>query len=457
MPAASAAGKVLYAYAGASSAPLQSCLLTPAAAKRCTLAEALSLASAGSTVALASGARTALYAGNWTINTAHTSEAAPITIRPAPGVANVILTGNHGKTAHCQTTRCDGPVLTIGAGVHVHLADVTVEYGDNTTSGNGGGINNINGTVTISSSMFLSNTSLYNGGAIDSADGRSASLTVLGSSFVANSTRYDGGAINSGDNKGKGVLVVSVSTFSGNVATTGDGGAIDTADHGGTGSLSVSGSTFSANRSGNNGGAIDNAAGSVNVSGSTFARNTALYGGGAIDDAANTGQGTLVVATSTFSANDVTKGVGGAVGDGGKGIIRVSASTFSANVATYGGAALANSPTGSVAVAGDIFNGTCSQSGGAWDDAGYNVGNDTSCLKTGTGDVSHGAGQLSALAANGGSTATIRPLAGSPAIGVVPYNTSVALQGHPVRLCPTTDQRGDHSVAGHSCNAGAFQ
>ena len=95
--------------------------------------------------------------------------------------------------------------------------------------------------------------------------------------------------------------------------------------------------------------------------------------------------------------------------------------------------------------------------GGTWKDEGHNVGADATCLKAGTGDVSQGAGLLGPLTHNGGPTETMLALAASPARGVVPLNTTVKLNGRPVTLCPTIDQRGVHSAAGKACNAGAVQ
>lgn len=115
-----------------------------------------------------------------------------------------------------------------------------------------------------------------------------------------------------------------------------------------------------------------------------------------------------------------------------------------------------NGGTGIVWAAADIFNGPCAAKG-TWNDEGYNVGADASCLKAGTGDVSHGAGLLGPLAHNGGPTETMVPLTGNPAIGVVPLNTHVLLNGRSVKLCPTIDQRGVHSPASKDCNAGAVQ
>jgi hypothetical protein len=49
------------------------------------------------------------------------------------------------------------------------------------------------------------------------------------------------------------------------------------------------------------------------------------------------------------------------------------------------------------------------------------------------------------------------PLTGNTALGVIPLNTNVKLNGRSVKLCPTIDQRGVHSAAGKACNAGAVQ
>ena len=112
--------------------------------------------------------------------------------------------------------------------------------------------------------------------------------------------------------------------------------------------------------------------------------------------------------------------------------------------------------------AADIFNGSCQQASGTWDDEGYNVGSDGTCLSgsPATGDVNYGlslTSLLGPLAANGGPTQTILPLAGNPAIAIIPNGTSVTLNGASVELCPTTDQRGVASVTGAPCNAGAVQ
>ena len=351
----------------------------------------------------------------------------------------------------------------------------------------------------------------YDGGAIDNADNGTGTLTVSGSTFTANTAGYgagtnlesdsfDGGAIDNGDNGGTGTLVVSGSTFTANSARTcpaecsGGGGAIDSGESGagtlavsastfrgnsahyggaivnGTGTASVSGSVFSANTA-DYAAALDNGdagTGTLTVSGSTFSANRANEDGGAILNGWTGNSGTLIVSASTFSGNtagygpsidiDTTgpNGYGGAIDNGTTGNLSVSGSTFSANTAKEGGGSISNFD--SVWAAADIFNGGCHEVAGAtWKDEGYNVGADTTCLSAGTGDASHGAGMLGPLAHNGGPTETMLALAANPARGVVPLNTTVKLDGRSVTLCPTTDQRGVHSVAGKACNAGAVQ
>jgi hypothetical protein len=550
-PPTSAGATALYVYAAGGAVSPTGCPQTATTSEQCTLAEALSLAKAGATVALATPAKAGHYVGNWSVATPATSSSAPLTIKPAPGVSGPVLDGNHAKPAGCQTKTCNGPVLTIGSKVHLDIYGLTVQDADNTTFNGGGGAiqNNAGGTlivsacrflrdsaakggaidntaipgvaigtVTVSGSTFAANTATgngggpFDGGAIDNADGGTGTVTVSGSTFTANTAGYgpgaisgasDGGAIDNADNGGMGTLTVSGSTFSANSvrdcagACSSEGGAIDSGDNGGTGTLAVSASTFTANSAGG-GGAICNGIGTGTVSASTFTANTADYGaaiangdsgtgtlsvsastfsanradedGGAINNGyANTTSGTLIVSGSTFSGNlaagnpndpdigtSVPNGYGGAIDNEATGTLAVSGSTFSANTAKNGGGSINNFHLAWAAA--DIFNGGCHQGAGAtWADEGYNVGADATCLKAGTGDASHGAGHLGPLARNGGPTKTMLALAANPALGVVPLNTTVKLNGRSLTLCPTVDQRGVHSAAGKACNAGAVQ
>jgi hypothetical protein len=231
-------------------------------------------------------------------------------------------------------------VLTVPAGEYVALAGITITDGNNTSTNTGGGLNN-SGTVTITGSTFTGNTTGDDGGAIDNADGN------------------HGGP-------GTGSVTVTASTFTGNTATW-DGGAIDNAD-------------------GNN----DSSSGSVAVTASTFTGNTARVGG-AIASGLWGGGGTAAVTASTFTGNraqvDAASGLGGyggaiGIGYGGNGTAAVTASTFSRNTAKVGAAIASggNGGGGTMTVAGDLFDGSCTQGVGPWTDGGYNAGTDKSCF-----------------------------------------------------------------------------
>jgi hypothetical protein len=351
--------------------------------------------------------------------------------------------------------------------------------GSKTGLGDGGAIDNGDhggtGTLTVSASTFLGNTATgsnsgpSDGGAIDNGDhGGTGTLTVSGSGFTRNSATAAGGAIDNGDLGGTSAFAVAASVFSGN--TAGHGGAI------GDGSVtgSVSGSTFSDNVAGY-GGAIDNGESGLavlRVSASTFSQNRAAGNGGAVDngDGLNL-RGTLTVLASTFWENSASghaspginstlrNGDGGAIDNGdneGTGTLIVSGSTFSGNTSKTGGGAINNLLT--VWATGNIFSGPCHESvGGTWNDEGYNIATSPTCLSAGPGDVGHGANLLASLAHNGGPTETAMPLAGNPALHIIPYGTTEVLNGRPLKLCPTTDQRGVASGGGQHCNAGAVQ
>lgn len=490
--------QTLYAYATSSPAPAagrpSSCPRTTKATLQCSLTQALLLAKPGGMVALETPGTSGRYTGNWSVKTAGTSQSAPVLIAAAPGVANPVLTGR--STA----------VLTIAPGTHVVVSGVTLSNADNDTDGNGGAIYNekgflevehctfrddhaevassvqmltdtasvsgdggaidSDGALTVVSSTFTDNAAVV-GGAIDAFGG-----SISGTSFTANSASGTaaineccyyywtaaGGAIN---NSGR-PLEVSASTFTANSVVSDwnsspDGGAIDNA---GGGPLAVSGSSFSANYLGvcsscdqagsgpvpaGEGAAVASGPGPLTVSASVFSANQPNAGQGTIWDS-----GEATISASTFSDN-----VGGThqeaivLGHGGTGALW--ASTFSGK-----GAVLATAGT-RLWVTGDILAAPCQHAGASWQDEGYNVGADATCLGGGKADVGHGASLLGGLGANGGPTKTMLPLAANPARGLIPYGTGVDLDGQPVTLCPTTDQRGVRSAKAARCDAGSVQ
>jgi predicted outer membrane repeat protein len=286
-------------------------------------------------------------------------------------------------------------VLTVTTAGNVAVSDLEIENGSAPFGSQGGGVKNAAaGTVTVAGSLLQGNGG-GEGGAISNSVG--GTLNVWGSTFDGNQSD-GGGAIANGEHGG-GTLNVSDSLFEDNQANNWGGGAIlNGYGSGGSGTAAISDSTF-----------VDNVATYDNY-------------GGAIDNSDNGGSGTISVTESTFEEN-------GEIDSAGSG-------------------------SGTVTVAGDVFEGSCrQQSGGSWNDEGYNVSTNSSCLNAGTGDDSVGSslyGDFGSLDDNGGPTETTLLLPGNPAIGVIPDPTS--------GLCPVSaDQRGDASTTGEPCNAGSVQ
>ncbi|MGH9120967.1 MAG: choice-of-anchor Q domain-containing protein, partial [Acidimicrobiales bacterium] len=446
-----AGGASLYAAAtgGATSGPCTS------VATACTLEEALLLVTPGGTIFLTTPGTTVHYKGNWNVNTPNTTPATPITIEPEPGVIDPVLSGNQGGSANCTTSSCAGAILLLTNHASLTLEDLIV----------------INANDMFSAAQFAGD-----GGAIDMGDGGTGgTLVASGVTFSSNSAGVGGGAIEAGTNGGSATVIVTGSTFISNTSPA--GGAIGVGENGGSGSLTVSDSTFTSNSSADLGGAINvnsevtGAQLTAAITDSTFASNQAAAGG-AIDSGDLSG-GTVTITASTFLDNMAINnalqlGDGGAIlsaGNQGTSAVSVTDSTFSGNTAYRNGPTIDGGESasgGSVAVAADIFNGSCDQVSGMWHDGGYNVATDSSCFAQGVAtDTDAGStlsSQLGSLASNGGPTQTIEPLSGNPAIGDVPNPTSESLNSSTVMLCPTTDQRGVSSPpAPTKCNAGAVQ
>jgi YVTN family beta-propeller protein len=300
------------------------------------------------------------------------------------------------------------PVFIVQSGT-VAMSDLTIENGQATGDGNGGGIDSCDGSsgcqLTVSNSTFTNNDAPGNGGreglggAIDNGDnGGQGTLTVTDSTFTDNTAYSQGGAIDSCLGGSGCTVTVTGSTFTGNSAFYG-GSAIYNAgsgynnndNAGGQGTLSVTDSTFTDNTGADGGGVIENAEGAGNGSGpsdgtvtvtdSTFSDNTASHGG-AIDSGDQGGTGTVTVTDSTFSGNLATND-GGAIDNGDNsdnngdvgGSVTVSDSTFSDNTASSNGGAsdggaIDNDGIGTTTVADSTFAGnTAGHDGGAIDNA----------------------------------------------------------------------------------------
>lgn len=429
------AGALLYAYAGASTTGLTVCPQTATAAQQCSLGEALALVDPGDTILLATPGSSAHYIGNWAVSTAGTSPAAPVTIEPAPAVTDPILDGNGGKPAGCTTISCNSAVLTSGAGVNLVLGDLTIENGDDSAPGTGGGgaIENGNlnagGTLTITGVTFSDDTAPAGGAIANALLGGGGTIVISDSTFTGDTAGFAGGAIVNGALNGDGSVTVADSTFTNDDAP--EGGAIANGVDG-AGRLTVADSTF-------------------------FSDNATSFDGGAITNASG-GGGIATITDSTFDA-DLANSVGGALvngDDAGDGTLSVIASTIS----RAGGSAAVFNENGVTAVAGSIIAGSGTNCQGTITDGGGNL-EDNLIASCGfhLGSDRLGSSDLAPLADNGGPTATMALGAGSAAIGLIPDPTSVTVNGSAYALCSGSDQRGypRPGVGASSCDAGAYE
>ncbi|MEZ4709298.1 MAG: tandem-95 repeat protein [Caldilineaceae bacterium] len=271
-----------------------------------------------------------------------------------------------------------------------------------------------------------------------------------------------------------GDFTVNNATLQNGYSATFGGGIFNT-----NGTLTVSNSTFSGNTADNGGGGIYNLQGTATVSNSTISGNTASFGGGIVADdgimtvtnstiSGNTADdgggiynlsGTLIVTNSTLSDNSNT-GYGGAIRN--YGTLMVTNSTFSGNTADNGGGIY---NYGTVHLAGSIFargasGNNCVNDFGTFNDNGYNLSDDATCINGGTGSATNATLALGALADNGGPTQTHLPGAGSDAIGAIPNGTTISNNGTSWTCDQSaTDQRGELRPinVGTACTAGAVE
>lgn len=323
-----------------------------------------------------------------------------------------------------------------------------------------------NAAATVSQDVTIAGVA-GTGATVEGVSGDADGLLVISSGDVTlQDIVFEDGSNSSGNGSGGideegggGTLTITNATFTGNTlgqaGHTGDGAAIvDT----GSGALTISGSTFSDNIAGYGGGAIYSQAAGLTVTGSTFVGNSAGAYGGAIWDS---GWQPSSITDSTFGDNSAADGGGAVMETNGDSSAFVGV-TFAGDTASFGNAILSEFTNGAVTVAADVFGDTCAtQSYPPLIDAGYNTGVDSSCMNGGVGDdTTMTSGELAGLAGNGGPTQTILPLAGNPAIGLIPSGTSVTVGSGSVSLCPVSaDQRGAlvPAASGASCDAGAVQ
>lgn len=307
-----------------------------------------------------------------------------------------ILSGNLSGGGHVNT------VVTAN-GVTAILENLTITGGVNSSTGNGGGLSETNGSnillkndifknnsttidipyfgggaiyssqsiLTVSDSQFLNNTTNHIGGAIwiyqDSL------VTIENSNFTNNSANELGGAIVSigtplVDQGYYGVMTLNNDTFTNNTVAS-SGGALFISD---VNVVNISRSVFSNNTAGAQGGAVDSQLNnSVNISASKFLNNNGAQYGGALTDYADNA---LVLTNNLFkgnTANDPAGGYGGALDiEPFLGSIVIQKNIFINNSALYGGAIDTAAENGPVTISDNLFiNNKASVQGGAYWDA----------------------------------------------------------------------------------------
>lgn len=291
----------------------------------------------------------------------------------------------------------------------------------------GGGIYNTS-TLTIIDSVFRNNFA-SSGGALSNASG---TLTISNTKFIGNSTipgQFGAGSGGSGgaiQNNNDGTIIIDGSTFSNNTSNGQFGGAIY--NRSGGGSLTIRNSTFSGNSVPANhsapsiyyGGAIDNG-GTMTIVNSTFWGNSVL-GNNGHGGAINHKFGDLTLINSTFSDNSAVDGAG--IKSEGK--------------VNYANTIIANSTSGSDCALSGLHAAIVTNIN--------NLVDDGTCAASLTGDP-----KLAPLTDNGGNTWTMALRADSPALNSGDNATCAAAPIY------NLDQRGFARPQGAQCDIGAYE
>jgi CSLREA domain-containing protein len=207
------------------------------------------------------------------------------------GAANLIVSGNNASR------------VFVFEGTTAVLNNIKVTGGKILANGDGGGIFNNSGNVTINNSVITNNAA--------------ASGTFSG----------EGGGIYN-----RGTMIINSSTISNNSAASQGGGISSTSGTGGgTAILTVNNSTISGNTTGGIGAGLYNYYDcTINVTGSVITGNQAVWGGGVSSD------GTATLTNTSVSNNGATQG-GGGIAVGGRAFMTLSGVTIDGNIAAAAG------------------------------------------------------------------------------------------------------------------------
>ena len=409
----------------------------------CSLRDAIALAAVGDEIEFSVSGTITLTLGELALNKSMT-----IT---GPGAANLAISGNNASR-----------VFYIGnPSASVTISGVTIADG-NSGTGQGGGIWNYGGTLTLNDCDIINNTSnagssvKVGGGGISSNNNGSVNVN---SCTFSNNTGVRGGAIHFLD----GALTVTDSTFSNNNASSIGAGIYHR-----SGTTIIKNSTFTGNvADASAGGIFLYNQGTVELLNSTVTQNSAngsIYGGGGIFC-----QGAPVtIANSTISDNNSVRNGGGIYNWGSA--LTIQNSTIVNNTADSDNNGSGNGggiyrDSGTVTVLNTIIADNIDPGGQGPDCSGSMTSNDYNLIEDTTGCTISGTTTnnitgvdpgLLLLSDNGGPTQTHALQLSSPAIDHIPDG---------VNGCGSTpldnDQRaGSRPVDGGSgggCDIGAYE
>jgi hypothetical protein len=343
-----------------------------------------------------------------------------------------------------NTASADGGGLTDWAG-RTDLTGGT--FAGNSAGGNGGGVN-VNNSLSISGTQFISNTAANGGGVLQWNTGYT--VAVINARFERNHSVSNGGSLYvSGSTALTNTQVLS------STAGSNGGGVYVSAGRAALSGVQVFSNTASG---GEGGGVYVNAGSPLIVTDSSVSSNTAFNGGGIVNEGS-----TLTLTNSTLSGNWATSSSygGGAIAQwgGSSSATIITNSTIVSNTAAAVGHSGIYLRAGKLNIGSSIVahNGVTNNVQidiGTFNSLGYNLTNSGPGTPfTATTDLTNTNPLLGPLQDNGGSSWTHALLASSPAIDRIP--TSVNGCGTSI----TTDQRGylRPIPVGGKCDIGAYE